>query len=318
MSGEHKHDDLAKVIADLTLRVTKLETPPVKYGVPTGVTLTPLTAARAGDVLTADRLVINTPNAVYDLVQFNHLVEVRAPGVKFTRCLFKGITWAIGDRALLFVNPAKQTIGQPSATVEDCTFDPVFPNVSIDGFRGSNYTVRRCDISKTVDGAVIHGVGDNRADPTAGNVVFEDNWVHDLTWYANDGYHTDGSHNDGIQLVGGSHVQIRRNFFDSPRNACLMIQANLQPVADVIIENNRFIGGAASINIYDKREPVGFSGIVIKNNSFAKLWVPPVPGQETPRANYPILITVNTAAIATVTGNVWADGSTPGPVVKTG
>lgn len=282
-------------------------------GVPDGTSLTVLSKSSkpyAADTLYSDGsvLVINTPNAVYDGWQFDSFVEVRAPGVRITRSLFRGIA-SSNERALLYVRPDTQPAGQPSVVVEDSTFSPRAPSNLVNGVQGSNFTLRRVEITRTVDGVHVHGTT-TRTDPNAGHVTIDASWIHDLIHY-NDSSHSDGSHNDGVQVSGGHNITITGSRIDGTiYNAGIMITAGRNNVYNVTIKNNRLAGGAATINVYDKNVSTGFTGMVMSNNVFTR--------GSTRLTDTAMLVTNNTRAIATASGNTWHNASTPLPTMRNG
>ena len=76
-------------------------------GVPAGRVLTVLTSANrpyAADTFSGAKFVVNTANAVFDGYQFNDLVEVRAPGVVFRNCSFRGADPNPPNSGLLLVS----------------------------------------------------------------------------------------------------------------------------------------------------------------------------------------------------------------------
>lgn len=271
-------------------------------------TLTGTNKPYTADVISGTKYIINTPNAVYNNWTFNYIVEVRAPGVKFTNCLFAGINGNPADTALLMVRPEPFPAGQPSATAEDSTFNPTYPNNYIDGVRGSNYTLRRVEITRTVDGASIYGTT-TRTDPNAGNVTIENSWIHDLPHY-NDTSHTDGSHNDAVQIAGGHNIRFTGNRVDGEiYNAVIMATQGRNDIYNLTISNNWLAGGACSINIYDKQS-TAITGLAMTNNIFTR--------GSTRITDCAMIVTLATRAIATATANTWHNNTTPTPTMKNG
>lgn len=281
-------------------------------GVPTGTVLKVLSKTNkpySGDTIYSDGsvLVINTPNAVYDGWQFDMFVEVRAPGVKFTNSLFRGTT-TTANRGLLLIRPDTFSVGQPSATVTDSTFIPRSPNNLIDGVRGSNFTLRRVEITKTVDGVFINGTT-SRTDPNAGNVTIENSWIHDLPHY-DDNSHSDGTHNDGVQIIGGHNIRISGSRIDGTiYNAGMMITNGRNNVYDVSIVDNWLAGGACTINVSDK-DAGKITGLTMSRNQFTR--------GTTRNADCAMIVTDATRAVATATANTWHNGSTPAPTMSNG
>lgn len=90
------------------------------------------------------------------------------------------------------------------------------------GPTGHSFTLLRCNIHHTTD-----GVGIFKTAPAGGgpgttyncNVIVQQCWIHDLAWWtANTGgiVHSDTeTHNDGIQLQGGTNLQVLGNTIDA-------------------------------------------------------------------------------------------------------
>ncbi len=240
-------------------------------GVPDGTTLrtlTPQTVPYPSDTLSAGRLLVSTPGAIYDGWRFNDLVEVRAPGVVFRNSLFAGPGRPTSDIGLLSVrNDRPPHSPPPSALVETSSFIPRLAGIRADGVRGSNFTLDRVEITGTVDGVHIFGApGGN--DPDAGNVRITGSWIHDLV-HLKDGSHPDGSHNDGIQVVAGRNIVIEGNRFDGAiYNAALMVTQKWGPVADLALRGNILGGGVCTINVYDGG--AGIEGLDITGNTFLR------------------------------------------------
>ena len=283
-------------------------------GVPAGRVLTVLTSANrpyAADTFSGVKFVVNTANAVFDGYQFNHLVEVRAPGVVFRNCSFRGPNTEQRDSGLLLVTSSSAATNGAPILVEDSTFAPQVFTMA-DGVRGSWFTLRRVEITGTIDGVHIHGSAD-RNDPKAGNVRIESSWIHDLNHVpqGTGGVTTaDGSHNDGVQFVGGHNVTITGTRIDGAiYNAGIMMAKDRNDIYTVNISNNWLGGGAATINVADKTyTPV--QGLVMNNNVFFR--------GTTRLVDFAMLIANGTRAIATATGNTWHDNSTPTPYMRNG
>ena len=282
-------------------------------GVPSGVALKTLTSANrpySKDTIYSDgsTLVINTPNAVYDGWQFDMFVEVKAPGVRITRSLLRGASRTSYSRGLLLLHGGAGNGGPASAVVEDSTMIPRAPSNLLDGVRGSNVTLRRVEISGTVDGVSIYGTT-SRTDPNAGNVNIEDSWIHDLPHF-NDSSHSDGSHNDGVQVIGGRNIRITGSRIDgSIHNAGVMITNGRNNVSNVTIANNWAASGACTVNVSDKNAGA-ITGLSMTGNVFTR--------GTTRNTDCAMIVTDATRAIATAAGNTWHNGSTPAPSVDNG
>ena len=118
----------------------------------------------------------------------------------------------------------------------------------------------------------------------------------------------DGSHNDGVQFVGGHNVTITGTRIDGAiYNAGIMMAKDHNDIYTINISNNWLGGGAATINVADKTyTPV--QGLVMNNNVYFR--------GTTRLVDFAMLIANGTRAIATATGNTWHDTSTPTPYMR--
>ncbi len=281
-------------------------------GVPDGTNLKVLTRSNrpySGDTIYSDgsTLIINTPNAVYDGYRFDMFVEVKAPGVKIRNSHFRGDDRTTYSRGLLLVHSDNVKNGPASVVVEDSTLIPRAQSNLLDGVRGSNITLRRVEIAGTVDGVGVYGTGSS-SDPHAGNVTIKDSWIHDLRHY-NDGSHSDGTHHDAIQVMGGKNIVITGNRIDgSIYNAGLMITHGRNDVSDVTFSGNWAGGGGCTVNVSDSRGPI--PGVVMENNVFTR--------GSTRVKDCAMLATSDTRSVTVARNNTWHDGSTPAPTIKNG
>jgi hypothetical protein len=157
--------------------------------------------------ITSD-LTITTPGTAYTNTMFRGgKVQVKAAGVTFTNCWFRG-QQAAGVTTDPFVrahwNAAIGTV------FSRCTFGEAgqvgYPDC---GVLGWSLTVDRCDISRCVDG--VRNVNSDTAS-NVGDITVKGTYIHDLIYQVPS---TDGadnqSHNDCIQLVGGDNISILGN-----------------------------------------------------------------------------------------------------------
>lgn len=160
------------------------------------------------------------------------------------------------------------------------------------------WTLRNSRISGYPDGAKLHK-----------NTLVENNYFFDNSRTFNSA--GKDKHVDGMQSMGGSNVIIRNNTFIADNRpggnydmaSNLMIQNDKSQVVGYTIENNRFSGGAFSIQLNSFKTNAGpHKNVVVRNNTFAGL-APKGYSQYGP-----IRIGVPTDDI-TVTGNVFADDS---------
>ena len=240
------------------------------------------TGVPAGTTLRQHRgnLTITTPGATYDRLDIHGFVNVKAPNVKITRSIIRGgrATHSIG----LVTNTTATATG---LVIEDSEIVPEHPSVWLDGVKGANFTLRRVDVRGTVDNVKVHG----------DNVVIENSWLHDSRYYSRDPHHRDGSHNDGVQVLGGRNIRIRNNTITGARNAALQVTQDFSATTDVQFTGNYADGGGCTVNLaHDDRSSM--SGITVRDNRF---------GRNTRYDNCAIVATRKTSL--TASNNVWDD-----------
>lgn len=166
---------------------------------------------------------VTVPGQVIEGRRFLHYVFVKAANVTFRNCEFLGPTsttfYSDGQGnygyGLINVRDAAAT----GTLIERCTIRPqsrLGPGfwwlVGVSVHNGGTATVTRCDISCTVDAI-------NAGDQSSSVVAAYGNYVHDLAFYNNCTDQASSTppywtHNDGIQLLGGSGHQIIGNNFE--------------------------------------------------------------------------------------------------------
>ncbi len=214
-------------------------------GVPDGTRLT----RHDGD------LVITTPGARYDALDIHGFVVVRAPDVTITRSLIRGGV-KDGNRGLVTVDHADAK----RFVIEDSTIRPDTASVWYDGIKGSNFTARRVDVWGTVDNIKVHG----------DDVLVEDSWLHDSRWFAWDPNQKGPSHNDGVQVLGGSRITLRGNSITGASNGAVQVTQDFREVRGLDISGNWFDGGTCSVKISHKGRDSG-PQVELRDNRFGVL-----------------------------------------------
>lgn len=172
---------------------------PTTTGVVPGISLTPYNTG--GTTLT-----LTTPNQVFQNLEIYGDVAVQAAGLQFLNCKFHGgLSWPTSQTAIIDCRHSS-TIANPPLLV-DCTIAAARPSYYRDGIMG-NFTARRCDISHVNDGMGIY----NTSTTVGAKTVAEANWVHDLVYWYPEPAHTDGTHNDCIQIQSGGDIHVIGNF----------------------------------------------------------------------------------------------------------
>jgi len=95
--------------------------------------------------------------------------------------------------------------------VEDSTINPILPHAFRDGIVGHEYKALRNHVFGTNDGM---GVFNKPGGSVNTNVTIEGNYIHTTVYWdavKDPGPAPDGTHNDGIQVQGGSNIRIAGN-----------------------------------------------------------------------------------------------------------
>ena len=203
-------------------------------------------------------------------------------GYTFTECYFHGGIGHPGNNQGCFYCWSLTT---GWATFVDCTVAADSPSYYRDGIVGHRYTVRRCN---------IHTVNDAVGGNANGGGIIEANWLHDLVWWRQDPAHSDGTHNDPIQIQGGGPWTIVGNLCEcythnaagstepNPQvsavtglgygsNAIIVNQQNaLNVVTGTVIANNVMRGGNTQINLNNNKGAGYTLAVTLGPNTFAR------------------------------------------------
>ena len=166
------------------------------------------------------------------------------------------------------------------------------------GIHGKDYELYRCDISGWVDGI---GMYDR-------NCIAKGNWVHGLTYWSWDPSHSDGSHNDGIQVHGGDNFEIVGNSLEGGYkiNACIMVTQDTAPTSNLTIDQNWLTSAytpvtsatAVGLNVSNSGSGGGgaaMTDVTITNNLFSN--------SSNFRVNWSALVDSSTRSAATISHN---------------
>lgn len=233
----------------------------------------------------ATTLIITEAGTTYQNLTIYGDILIRAANVTLKGCILKGGSHAPGNATGIVDCNAAQCF---NAVIEDCTVSPQVPHYNRDGIVGHEYTSRRNNISRTTDGL---GAFITTALGTDCNVLIEANYVHDLTYFYPDVVHTDGTHNDCLQIQGGANIHVIGNYFhgssvmgagsqpnpDKPRllgetpsfingsGTIIQKQSTTAALVNVVVEKNWYQGGLAGLNL----KPGTYT---CKNNYFGREW----------------------------------------------
>lgn len=274
-------------------------------GVIPGITLTPYNTGGADLVITKDGTVLQ------NLVIYGD-IKVRAKNVVIRNSILRGGTHAPSN-ATGIVDATSAAVS--NLVVEDSYIRPDRPHYFRDGIVGHDYSAKRNHIAYTNDGL---GIFNRPGGSVAANVLASGNYIHSLTYWDWSPYHSDGTHNDGIQVQGGENINIVGNNViassvagagssKGPRvphgGIGIMLQQNVAKLANVVVEKNWVDNGQTSINIANGK----YSNITVtvRENRLGRNQLNYGNGSK-----YPIRIIKRSAS--TVNGlstNRWADNS---------
>jgi hypothetical protein len=220
-------------------------------GVITGTALTAYNTSGADLVISKDGTVLENLDIYGD-------IKVRARNVVIRNCRLRGGKQIPGaNTGIVDANSGSCY----NLLVQDCTIIPDRPSYYRDGIVGHEYTARRNRIKRTNDGL---GIFNRPGGSVQANVTAEGNYINELTWWSTDPAHSDGTHNDGIQVQGGENIRIVGNTVvasvvagagstPNPRGThggcTIMLQQNVAKLANVLVEKNWVDDGQTSINI---------------------------------------------------------------------
>ena len=215
------------------------------------------TVLKAHNTSYAD-LIITTDGTVLENLDIYGDIKVRARNVIIRNCRLRGGKHIPGSNTGIVDANSGSCY---NLLVEDCTIIPDRPSYYRDGIVGHEYTARRNRIKRTNDGL---GIFNKPGGSVYANVTAEGNYINELTYWSNDPAHSDGTHNDGIQVQGGENIRIVGNTVvgsivtgagsaPSPRGThggcTIMLQQNVAKLRNVLVEKNWVDDGQTSINI---------------------------------------------------------------------
>ena len=218
---------------------------PSGYGVPTGTAL----KVHSGD------LVITKAGTVIDGLDVRGRIEVKPDNVTIKRSVVRG--GAVDSshyRALV-----ASWWGYKNLQIYDTTLRAQYTSLRMDGLSGANYTAQRLDVSNVVDAVKVIG----------SNVTLLNSWLHDNVHSSNDPYAPDRvTHDDSVQIVGGTNVLLRGNKMEKAHNAAVMVTQDYSATSNVRIENNSLSNGACTVNVTMAPRTTKIYGMSITGNRF--------------------------------------------------
>lgn len=307
---------------------TRADLVPGTYKPSATTTGTYLTGLPAYNATSTQTVTVTTDNTVFQNLTIYGDIIVQAAGLIIRNCVLRGgpqiPTHNLG---IVDCNNSKCF----NALIEDCTIQPQRPSYYRDGIVGHEYTSRRNHIYNTNDGMgafILSSVAANA------NVAIEANYVHDLTYWNPDPAHSDGTHNDGLQIQGGGNIHVIGNFFHdtavlgagssyppnydmltvNPTHASgsgtlIQKQSTTSPLVNVVVEKNWYSNGNCGIQIQA-------GNYTVQNNIFSHTFYDYNHAYPYP-TRYPSMYMIRGAAKSLAAGvmglnsNFWEDTGLP-------
>ena len=243
------------------------------------------TGVPAGTVLTRHDgdLTITKDGTVIDALDVYGLINVRASNVTIRRTRVHGRDPGTTSSSLIAAYGDHRNL-----LIEDSTLHGDVRSLYLDGLKGRNFTARRLDISGVVD--TIQTFGDN--------VTVVDSWLHDNNHFTEDPTHADNqSHDDNIQVQGGTSILIQHNTMDGAHNAAIMVTQDYSLTSNLRVIGNWIGGGACSMNVAESNKGA-ISSILVQDNVFGASHI----------SRCAVIAPVTSTP--TMRDNVYADGTT--------
>jgi len=230
-------------------------------GVPAGTKLT----LHEGDLL------ITKPNTVVRNLEIRGFVRVNAPGAVIENSKI------LGRKTTTSVAIVSNYNNGNTFTIRNSEIYAATPSPYLNGIMGHNFTADRVWVHGVVDSVRITG-----SNVTISNSLLEKN-LH----YAVDP--TQGnkpSHDDSIQIQGGSNIKITGNRISGAFNAAIQVTQGLGKVSQVAISGNRLDGGGCTVNIAETGGSA-IKGISLTSNTFGQTRRVAGCGVVAPTTSYP-------------------------------
>lgn len=136
--------------------------------------------------------------------------------------------------------------------VEDCLFMPTNPDLNTNSLIGHHYTVRRCEAMYMTDFAGCYNTNSGQQNSVA--VKIYNNYAHDFAYWYPDVDHSDGTHNDFVQLHGGRDIEIIGNLAEWNYNPAVSSGITSNPVyPDTAWGNGILVQTAGTLASYPTR-----------------------------------------------------------------
>jgi hypothetical protein len=272
------------------------------------------TGVPAGTKLTVHRgdIVVTTPGTVIDSMDIYGFVTIKAANVTIKNSRVRGSGPGTFNTGLINCNAAQCK----NALIEDVLLVPDYPSIWLDGVIGHDFTARRVHTYNVVDGFGVY----NTTGPAA-NVTIESSYVHDLSFFSPDPNHSDNkTHNDAIQIQGGSNISIVGNYLSAYLSKSVgtqnypypqagfgvILTPNVSAVTGSKINSNWIDGSYIPVKLTTGNKGAMNFGQVNGNRFGRDMRNTPMAGQNN---WFTVLTTPNLTA--ETTGNVYEDNGSP-------
>jgi hypothetical protein len=228
---------------------------------------------------------VTMDNTTLDSQDIHGFLIIGASHVKVTRSIVRGGV-ATANGAGIRIKSGTDIV------IEDSEVALATPSAFLDGISGSNVIVRRANIHGGVDGIKL-----------GSNSRLECSFIHDMASFASDPNQGGGAtHNDAIQILSGSAIQIIGNtlIVNKDQNAAIQITQDFGAVSDVRIDSNWADGGGCTFNF--------------SHNGGASLTVSANDNRFGRNSFYDCPILKSTKTTLNAQGNVWDDTGMAVPV----
>jgi hypothetical protein len=252
---------------------------PTNTGVPPGTKLTVVHGS----------VTVTTAGTVIDSEDIKGQLIIQASNVTVKRSLIEG---AKGQDASVDIQSGSGILLEDDEVTDD------YPSLGNDDMRVKGATLLRLNIHGGVDGMKLFS-----------NSTVSASWIHGLTYFAHDPGQSNGhTHNDTIQILGGTNFHITGNWLDSGTkdNSAIQVTQSIGPISNLFISGNWADGGGCSFNFSGHNgagKQLPLNGISVVNNRF---------GHTSARykGNCAIVDDLTTNLVQ-ATGNVWDATGTP-------
>ena len=252
---------------------------PTNTGIPPGTKLT----------VVHGTVTVTTPGTVIDSQDIKGQLIIQASNVTVKRSLIEG---AKGQDASVDIQAGSNIL------IEDSEVTDTYPAVGNDDMRVRGATVLRLNIHGGVDGIKLFS-----------NSTVSASWIHGLTYFAHDPGQANGhTHNDAIQILGGSNFHVTGNWLQSATmdNSAIQVTQSIGKISSLFISGNWADGGGCSFN-FDGHNGAGkqlpLNGITVVANRFGHT-------SRVYTGNCAIVDTLATHLVSSI-GNVWDSSGTP-------